>query len=223
MAGDDGAFSFVLVIGLSRLALGANTLDDVESLSTVTFAGVEVIDLVGSALDSADSLVDIVKLALRAFGAEIVDEEEAGFADTSVLDPIFIDCTNGGADTIASLSTGFSVPVNAVAALVLLVVDLGLGIADAAHSSDEVVTWEASAGADGGVPNFVYFARRVADTIGSVVDLSRRANSARISNQIVSSLALTSSISPFLIGIASRDAETKVQKISDIAYTALGE
>jgi hypothetical protein len=43
----------VLIIGLTIQAFGAGSLDDVVSLGAVTFATVEVVDLVASALHSA--------------------------------------------------------------------------------------------------------------------------------------------------------------------------
>lgn len=50
----------------------------------------EVVDLVRAALDSADTLVDIVELAVGALGAEVVDEVEAGLAGASVEDVVFV-------------------------------------------------------------------------------------------------------------------------------------
>lgn len=84
---------FVSIVGLVRLTFRADTLDDVESLGAVAFTGVEVVDLVGSALDSADSLVNVIELTCWALSAEVVDQEETRFADTSSSDPIFIDST----------------------------------------------------------------------------------------------------------------------------------
>ena len=51
----------------------------------------EVVDLIGSALNSADSLVNIIELSFGAFGAVVVDKIESWFADTSVQDEIFIE------------------------------------------------------------------------------------------------------------------------------------
>jgi len=223
LAWDDIALLCVFTVGFSRLALRADTLHNVIVLSTVTFASVEVVDLVCSALYSADSLVDVIELASWALGAEIVDQVVPRFANAPILDPVLIDCANGGADSIAALSACFLVAVDAVTALVLLVVELGIRVTDTAHASDKVIAWQASAGTDGGVPNFVDFARSVADTIGSIVDLSGRANSTRVSNQVVSSLALAGSVLPFFIGIASISAKTQVQKVSLIAHTSLGD
>ena len=67
------ALLLILVIGKSFRAFRAGTLDDHESSSAITFSTVEVIDLINTALMSADTLVDIVELAFRAFCAEIVD------------------------------------------------------------------------------------------------------------------------------------------------------
>jgi hypothetical protein len=108
-------------------------------LSAVAFASIEVIDLVGSTLYSADSLVNIVELSSWALSAEVVDQVVSWFAHTSVLDPIFVHCAGWAAYSVTSLATGFFVAIDAVAALVLLVVYLGLGITDAAHSTYEVI------------------------------------------------------------------------------------
>lgn len=109
MARDNAACLGVFVVGFSWLAPGANTLDDIEALSAIAFASVEVIDLVGSALDSADHLVHVIELTFRAFGTEVVDKVEPRFAHTSVQDPVFVLGTDRGAHTIASLSTYFLV------------------------------------------------------------------------------------------------------------------
>lgn len=91
MTGSNGAGHSVFVVGLSGLALGADALNQVEALGAVAFAGVEVVELVGAALDAANSLVDIVELSIGALGAVVVDEVVAGFADASVEDPVFVD------------------------------------------------------------------------------------------------------------------------------------
>jgi hypothetical protein len=84
-------------------------------------------------------LVDIIELSFGAFSAEVVDEVKSRFADTSSLDPVFIYSADRGANSIAALSACLSVSIDAVAALVLLVIDLSLRVADAAHSSNKVV------------------------------------------------------------------------------------
>jgi hypothetical protein len=129
LARDDGAGHGVLIVGFTGLALGADALDDDKTSCAVALAGVEVVDLVGSALDPADSLVDVVELASRALSAEVVDQVVARFADASVQDEVLVLSTNGSADTVAALTTHLLVAVDAVAALALLVVDLGLGVA----------------------------------------------------------------------------------------------
>jgi len=129
LARDDGAGHGVLIVGFTGLALGADALDDDKASCAVALAGVEVVDLVGSALDPADSLVDVVELASRALSAEVVDQVVARFADASVQDEVLVLSTNGSADTVAALTTHLLVAVDAVAALALLVVDLGLGVA----------------------------------------------------------------------------------------------
>lgn len=80
----------VLVVGLTSQALGTGSLDDVETSSAVAFATVEVVDLVTSALHSADSLVDVVDLSLRALGAEVVDEEVSRLADASSPNEVLV-------------------------------------------------------------------------------------------------------------------------------------
>jgi hypothetical protein len=83
LAGDNIAGLSVGIVGLASKTLGAGTLDDVVSLGAVTLATVEVVDLVGSALDAADALVDVVDLTGRALGAEVVDQVESWLANTT--------------------------------------------------------------------------------------------------------------------------------------------
>jgi hypothetical protein len=85
------------------------------------------------------------------------------------------------------LPTCFFVAVNTVATLIFLVVNLSFRVTDTAQSSYKVVSRVTSAGTDGRVPNFIEFARCTADSVSSIVGLSGRANSTRISNQIISS------------------------------------
>ena len=82
-AGQDVAGLFVLIIDLSGEAARACSLHDVISRCAVALAAVEVVDLVGSALHSADALVDVVNLTGGALSAEVVDEVESGLADAS--------------------------------------------------------------------------------------------------------------------------------------------
>ncbi len=53
------------------------------ALCAVTLSTVEVVNLVGSALDAANTLVDIVDLSDGALGAEVVDEVVAWLANTA--------------------------------------------------------------------------------------------------------------------------------------------
>ena len=110
-------------------------MNHVIALGAVALSRVEVVDLVASTLNPADSLVDIVELSCRALGAEVVYEIVSWFTDASVSDPVLIDCADGTAYSIAPLSACLSVSADAVAALVFLVVDLCFGVANAAHSS----------------------------------------------------------------------------------------
>ena len=92
------------IVGLTRQALRACTLDDVVSLGAIALAAVEVVDLVGAALNPADSLVDIIDLTSGALCAVIVDEVVAGLADASSGDPILVDVADGCADAVATLT-----------------------------------------------------------------------------------------------------------------------
>lgn len=58
-------------------------MDDVVTLSAVALATVEVVDQVGTALNPAYSLVDIIDLASGALCAVIVDEVVSWLADAS--------------------------------------------------------------------------------------------------------------------------------------------
>jgi hypothetical protein len=121
------------------LAFGADTLDDVEALGAVAFSSVEVVYLVGSALDSADSLVNIIELTCGALSTEVVDKVVAWLADTSALDPVLIYRTNRCTNSIAALSTSLFVAFDTVAALIFLIINLGFRITDTAQSSYEIV------------------------------------------------------------------------------------
>ena len=66
-------------------------MNDVESLGAITLAAVEVVNLVGTALNSADSLVDVIDLTCGALSTEVIDQEESRFADTSSGNPILVD------------------------------------------------------------------------------------------------------------------------------------
>ena len=73
LARNNAADLSVLIVGLSSQTFGAGSLDDVETLSAVAFSTVEVVNLIASALYSAQSLVNIIDLSLWALGAEVVD------------------------------------------------------------------------------------------------------------------------------------------------------
>ena len=83
LTGSNGAGLSVGIIGFSSDTLGAGSLNDVVSGGTVTIATVEVIELVGSTLISADPLVDIIDLTGRALGTEVVDKVESGLTNTT--------------------------------------------------------------------------------------------------------------------------------------------
>lgn len=114
------------------------------------------------------------------------------------------------------------IAINAITALKFMVVHLSVSIALRANATDKVVSRKAAASTDSDVPDFVGLARSAADAISSIISLSGRANSAAVSNQVVSLLALASSVDKLLIGVAGRGAEAKVEEITLIADTLLG-
>lgn len=126
--GSDVAGLGVFVVGFFRSALAADAVDDVVALGAVALARVEVVDLVGSALDSAYSLVNVIELTFRTLSAVVVDQVESGFANTSVQDVVLVDRTNRNAFALTSLTRSFLVASFAVAALKFVVVELGLGV-----------------------------------------------------------------------------------------------
>ena len=223
LAGDNVAGLGVLAVGFSGQAPGACSLDDVVALGAVALAAVEVVDLVGAALDPADSLVDVVDLSLGALGAEVVDEVVARLADAPSSDEVLVLAADGAAHPVASLSRHLLVALDAVAALGLLVVDLGLGVALRADASNEVESREAPAGADGDVPHLIGLACVPADSVGGVVGEEGRAHSAGVADQVVALLADTHSVHELLVGVAGRGAEPKVLDVALIAHAFLGD
>jgi hypothetical protein len=115
------------------------------------------------------------------------------------------------------------VAVDAVTALEFLVVDLGAGVTLRADAADEVVAGEAATGTDGGVPDLIGLASGTADTVSGVVGLGGRANTAAVTDKVVSGLALAHSVDPLFVGIAGRDAKAEVQQVSLIADALLGD
>ncbi len=118
---------------------------------------------------------------------EVVNKIEAWLAYTSSLDPVLIYGTNRRTNSVATLSTSLFVTFYTVAALIFLIINLSFRVTDTAQSSDKVVSRETSTGTDSGIPNFIHFTWCMTDTVCFVVNLSDRANSTRISNQIISS------------------------------------
>ena len=114
------------------------------------------------------------------------------------------------------------VALNAVAALQPLVVDLSGGIALRADSSDEVVGGEAAAGPDGWVPDLVGLASDPADSVCGIIDLGGWANSAAVTDQVVSRLADALSVDVLLVGVAASHAETEVEDVALVADAGLG-
>ena len=111
-------------------------------------------------------MVDVIELAFRALGTEVVDQVESRFADAAVEDEVFILGTNGSADSIAALTTHLLVAFNAITALALVVVDLSRGVALRAHVVNQVVSRKAAAGTNSNIPDFIDFAFSSADAVG---------------------------------------------------------
>jgi hypothetical protein len=65
-------------------------------------------------------------------------------------------------------------------------------------------------------------ARGVADTIGDIINLSGRADTATVADEVVTLFALAGAINVGFIGVAGRGAETKVQNVSLVADASLG-
>jgi hypothetical protein len=132
--------------------------------------------LVVSTVDTADSLVDVVGLAIRAFSAEVIDEVEARLADTSADDPVLVYRAHWLAFSVAALATDLLVAANAVAALTLVVVDLSLEVTLRTYSFDQVIARKTSTGPNGGIPNFIVFASISAYPVDGVIVFSWRAS-----------------------------------------------
>lgn len=115
-AGNSAAGLSELVISLSSQAARASTLNQVVSTGTDTSGAVMVVDLVGRALDSALTGIDVIELTVRALGAEVVDKEEARLADAPVSDPVLVVVALGYTLTFAALSSDLVIAFNAVAA-----------------------------------------------------------------------------------------------------------
>ena len=103
-----------------------------------------------------------------------------------------------------------------------MVVSLVFTVAHTANSIDERVSWFASAGSDNWVPDFVHFARDVAETIGDAVGLSWRAESTRVTNKVISFSTYAFSIFVDLERVAFWNTNAETQGESCITDTALG-
>ena len=79
-------------------------MNDIEPLCAITFATVEVIDLISTALNSANTLIDIIDLTSWALSTVVIDQEVSRFTHTSIRNPILVDVTDRRTDSIASLS-----------------------------------------------------------------------------------------------------------------------
>jgi len=115
------------------------------------------------------------------------------------------------------------VSFNTVAASILLIVDLSGGIALRADMVDIVEGRKASTRSDNRIPDLVEKTLLSADSINGVVDEVRRANSATVSNQVVSGLADAFAINPIFISIASSNAESKTFNPSFVTDTLFGD
>lgn len=124
---------------------------------------------------------------------------------------------------MASLTGGLLVSGHAVAAAGSVAVDLSPGVALGADVVDEIESWEAPAGPDDGVPDLVLGAGGVADSVGGLVDLGGRAQSAGVADEVVSLSADTLSVDKLLVGVAGRGAEAQVFDETGIAVTGLGD
>lgn len=223
LARDDGAGHGVFIVGFTGLALGADALDDVKASCAVALAGVEVVDLVGSALDPADSLVDVVELAVRALSAEVVDQVVARLADASVKNEVLVLSTDGRTDSVAALTTHLLVALDAVAALTHLVVDLGLGVALRTQTGDQVEARQAAAGTDSGVPDFMDLAVGSTDAVDGVIGLGRGAETAGVADKVVAFLADALAILVDFVSVAGGSAKTEVFDVASVAGTGLGD
>ena len=67
------ALLLIFIIDIIFRAFRAGTLNNDKSFGTITFTAVEVINLINAALDSANSLVYVIELAIRAFSTEIIN------------------------------------------------------------------------------------------------------------------------------------------------------
>lgn len=67
------AFLLIFIINIIFRAFRTSTLNDYESFCTITFTTVEVIYLIDTTLNSANSLVYVIELTIRAFSTEIIN------------------------------------------------------------------------------------------------------------------------------------------------------
>ena len=104
-----------------------------------------------------------------------------------------------------------------------MTVELSLGVAGGANSIDEVIARYTSAGTDDRVPYFVVLARNVADSVNRIIDLSGRTNTTTVDNEVVAFSTDTLSIDKYFIGVAVRDAETKIFHESFVANARFGD
>ena len=103
-----------------------------------------------------------------------------------------------------------------------MVVGLGLGMALRADTTDKVESGEAAAGPDGGVPNLIGLASGSADAVSGIIGLGGRADTAAVSDEIVSGSADALAVDPLFVGIASGDASPEVGDVAVVADAGLG-
>ena len=103
-----------------------------------------------------------------------------------------------------------------------MVVYLGLEIALRADTTDKVECGEAAAGPDGGVPYLIGLACSSADAVSGIIGLGGRADTATVSDEIVSGSADALAVDPLFVGIASGDASSEVGDVAVVAEAGLG-
>lgn len=116
------------IIRFSLKTFRTCTLNKIVTLSTDTFVTVEIVDLIGAAFDSADSLIDIIELTFRASSTVVVDKIKSRFTNTSISHKIFIDITDRSTHTVASLTMYLMITFNTITTSTLLIIDLSSGI-----------------------------------------------------------------------------------------------
>jgi len=111
------------------------------------------------------------------------------------------------------------ISINTIAALTSLVINLSSSIALTANTTNEIISWKASACSNCSIPNLVGFTCSSANTIDWVIRKGRRTNSTRVTDKVVSRFADTFSINIIFIRIACQNAKAEITYITSIANT----